>query len=111
MTVKLTFASMALAMVLGLFVCLCRLYAPMPRASAGVGLRRVLPRHSAACCCCLCCTSAWRAYGVKLSAMYTAILGFGLNYAAYEAEIYRSSIQAVPIGQWEAGRALGMSKR
>jgi polar amino acid transport system substrate-binding protein len=49
-------------------------------------------------------------FGVQLSAIYTAIIGFGLNYAAYEAEIYRSAIQSVPIGQWEAGRALGMSE-
>src|SRR5207237_7242212 len=38
-----------------------------------------------------------------------AIVGFGLQYAAYEAEIYRNGIQAVPIGQWEAGASLGMS--
>jgi polar amino acid transport system substrate-binding protein len=47
--------------------------------------------------------------GVNLLAMQTAVLGFGLNYAAYEAEIQRSAILAVPRGQWEAGLALGMS--
>jgi len=39
-----------------------------------------------------------------------AILGLGLNYAAYEAEIYRAALSAVPAGQWEAGAALGMSR-
>jgi polar amino acid transport system substrate-binding protein len=38
-----------------------------------------------------------------------AILGLGLNYAAYEAEIYRAGIQAVPRGQLEAAEALGMT--
>ena len=38
-----------------------------------------------------------------------AILGLGLNYAAYEAEIYRAGLQAVPRGQIEAAEALGMS--
>lgn len=38
-----------------------------------------------------------------------AILGMGLNYAAYEAEIYRAGMQAVPRGQIDAGLALGMS--
>jgi polar amino acid transport system substrate-binding protein len=36
-------------------------------------------------------------------------LAFGLNYAAYEAEIYRAGIAAVPQGQWEAAASLGMS--
>ncbi len=38
-----------------------------------------------------------------------AILGLGLNYAAYEAEVYRGALLAVPRGQAEAARALGMS--
>jgi polar amino acid transport system substrate-binding protein len=37
-----------------------------------------------------------------------AILGLGLNYAAYEAEIYRAGLRAVPRGQLEAAWALGM---
>jgi polar amino acid transport system substrate-binding protein len=40
--------------------------------------------------------------------MQAAVLGFGLNYAAYEAEIYRAGIRAVPVGQWEAAASLGM---
>ena len=38
------------------------------------------------------------------------IIGFTLNYAAYFAEIYRSGIQAVPVGQYEAADTLGYSK-
>ena len=38
------------------------------------------------------------------------ILGFVLNYAAYFAEIYRSGIAAIPVGQYEAARMLGYSK-
>jgi polar amino acid transport system substrate-binding protein len=41
--------------------------------------------------------------------MQAAILGLGLNYAAYEAEVYRAALQAVPLGQSEAARALGLS--
>lgn len=37
-----------------------------------------------------------------------AVLGLGLNEAAYMAEIVRSGIQAVPEGQLEASKALGM---
>jgi polar amino acid transport system substrate-binding protein len=46
-----------------------------------------------------------------LHPLAAAILGLGLNYAAYEAEIYRAGLQAVPRGQIEAGEALGMSGR
>ena len=41
---------------------------------------------------------------------YAAIIGFSLNYAAYFAEIYRSGIEAVPRGQYEAADVLGYSK-
>ncbi|MSP16001.1 MAG: transporter substrate-binding domain-containing protein [Myxococcales bacterium] len=46
---------------------------------------------------------------LKLSALSAAILGLGLNYAAYEAEIYRGALLAVPRGQTEAAHAVGMS--
>lgn len=38
------------------------------------------------------------------------IIGFVLNYAAYFAEIYRSGIEAIPSGQYEAAKVLGYSK-
>ena len=38
------------------------------------------------------------------------IIGFVLNYAAYFAEIYRSGIQSMPVGQYEAAKLLGYSK-
>ena len=41
---------------------------------------------------------------------WAAIVGFSINYAAYFAEIYRSGIQAIPRGQYEAGQVLGMTK-
>lgn len=47
---------------------------------------------------------------VKLPAFVAALLGLGLNYAAYESEIYRSALEAVPKGQLEAARALGFSE-
>jgi polar amino acid transport system substrate-binding protein len=46
---------------------------------------------------------------LRLGPFTAAIVGLGLNYAAYEAEIYRAGIQAVPRGEIEAGHALGMS--
>ena len=48
---------------------------------------------------------------VRLPAFVAALLGLGLNYAAYESEIYRSALEAVPKGQLEAARVLGLSER
>lgn len=47
---------------------------------------------------------------VRLPALLAAIIGLGLNYAAYESEIYRSSLQAIPRMQLEAARTLGLSE-
>lgn len=52
-------------------------------------------------------------FGMTLSSsyrFYAVIIGFSLNYAAYFAEIYRSGIQAVPQGQYEACAVLGYSR-
>jgi polar amino acid transport system substrate-binding protein len=47
---------------------------------------------------------------IRLPAFLAAILGLGLNYAAYESEIYRAALQAIPRSQLEAGRTLGLSE-
>jgi polar amino acid transport system substrate-binding protein len=103
MTVFLSVTSFLVAMVVGLIVATCRLYGPLAVRWLALGyveFFRGIP---------LFFLLFFMYYGLGLPAMWTAILGFGLNYAAFEAEIYRSSILAVPSGQWEAGRALGMS--
>ena len=46
---------------------------------------------------------------VLQNAFLLAVLGLGLNEAAYMAEIVRAGIQAVPEGQSEASKALGMT--
>jgi His/Glu/Gln/Arg/opine family amino acid ABC transporter permease subunit len=48
---------------------------------------------------------------VLLPAFVAALVGLGLNYAAYESEIYRSALEAVPRGQLEAARILGFSEQ
>jgi polar amino acid transport system substrate-binding protein len=47
---------------------------------------------------------------VRLPAFAAAVIGLGLNYAAYESEIYRAALQAVPRQQLEAARTLGLSE-
>lgn len=52
-------------------------------------------------------------FGMSVSAeyrFYAVIIGFSINYAAYFAEIYRSGIESIPKGQYEAAEVLGYSK-
>ncbi|HEX5972010.1 MAG TPA: ABC transporter substrate-binding protein/permease [Gemmatimonadaceae bacterium] len=47
---------------------------------------------------------------VRLPAFAAAVIGLGLNYAAYESEIYRGALQAIARPQLEAARTLGLSE-
>ncbi|MBI2214908.1 MAG: ABC transporter permease subunit [Acidobacteria bacterium] len=47
---------------------------------------------------------------VKLPAFIAALLGLGMNYAAFESEIYRGALEAIPRGQLEAARTLGLTE-
>lgn len=45
-----------------------------------------------------------------MSAFATGVIGLGLHYACYLSEVFRSSIDGLPKGQWEAATALNLSK-
>jgi polar amino acid transport system substrate-binding protein len=45
------------------------------------------------------------------TAIISSIAALALNYAAYESEIYRAGLLAIPVGQMEAALALGLSRR
>ena len=52
-------------------------------------------------------------FGIRITQSYSLIatfIGFGLNYAAYFAEIYRGGIESMPVGQYEAAKILGYGK-
>ena len=53
-------------------------------------------------------------FGIKIKSnnyrLIAAMIGFVINYAAYFAEIYRSGIQSMPVGQYEAAQILGYNK-
>lgn len=57
--------------------------------------------------------SPYYVFGIKISNSWrfsAVILSFVLNYAAYFAEIYRSGIESMPKGQYEAAQVLGYTK-
>ncbi|MFI6087345.1 ectoine/hydroxyectoine ABC transporter permease subunit EhuD [Streptomyces sp. NPDC051218] len=49
-------------------------------------------------------------WGPSMSPLTTGIIGLGLHYSTYTAEVYRAGIDAVPVGQWEASTALSLSR-
>ncbi|MGN0166505.1 MAG: amino acid ABC transporter permease [Acetatifactor sp.] len=53
------------------------------------------------------------AFKIRIGSGYrfvAVILAFSINYAAYFAEIYRSGIESMPVGQYEAAKVLGYGK-
>ena len=50
-------------------------------------------------------------WGFSVSALATGIIGLGLFFSAYAAEIYRAGIEHLPAGQWEAALTLGLPVR
>jgi polar amino acid transport system permease protein len=49
-------------------------------------------------------------WGPSMSPLTTGIIGLGLHYSTYTAEVYRAGINGVPVGQWEAATALSLPK-
>ncbi len=49
--------------------------------------------------------------GIRLSPLTAGVIGLGIHYGTYAAEVYRAGIDNVPSGQWEAARATNLSVR
>jgi len=49
-------------------------------------------------------------FGLTLSPFVAGVIGLGVHYSTYLSEVYRSGIEAVPKGQWEASVALNFGK-
>src|SRR5690606_23775826 len=49
--------------------------------------------------------------GIRLPALLAGVIGLGLHYGTYAAEVYRAGIQNVPRGQWEAAKATNLTGR
>ncbi|KOU08196.1 amino acid ABC transporter permease [Streptomyces sp. NRRL F-5755] len=50
-------------------------------------------------------------WGLTFPPLATGVIGLGLHYSTYTAEVYRAGIDGVPEGQWEAATALSLSRR
>jgi polar amino acid transport system substrate-binding protein len=107
-TLLLSFLSMGIAVVVGLALASARVYGATPLrllATVYVEVVRGTP---------LLLQLFVIYYGlagvVRLPAFLAAVLALALNYAAYEAEIYRGALEAVAPAQLEAARTLGCSE-
>ncbi|CDN58140.1 Ectoine/hydroxyectoine ABC transporter, permease protein EhuD (plasmid) [Neorhizobium galegae bv. officinalis bv. officinalis str. HAMBI 1141] len=49
--------------------------------------------------------------GIRLSPLVAGVIGIGVHYATYTAEVYRAGIENVPRGQWEAAKAANLTTR
>lgn len=110
-TILLTACAFALAVGLGLPLALARVYGPAPvrfLVICHIEFFRGIPVYILLLIVYFGLPEIWSV--LNLPPFVAAVIGLGLNYSAYEAEIYRSALQSVPPGQWEAALSLGMDR-
>ncbi len=107
MTIALGVVSILIGVTVGLVISLIRLYAPKPLqllTIAYIDIMRAMPMLVVL----ILIYYALPFVGISFSAWWSAILGFSIVLAAYSAEVFRSGIESVPRGQFEAAAALGI---
>ena len=107
-TLALSCAAMALAVLLGIGIAAGRIYGGVLVRSALTGYVELV--RGTPVLLQLFVLYYGLSVFVRLPAFAAALLGLGLNYAAYESEIYRGALEAVPRVQLEAARTLGLSE-
>ncbi len=106
-TIQLAAAAMLFGLPGGMLVAILRLYAPAPVRWLAVGfidMFRALPMLILL----IMLYYALPFMGVRLSSFTAAVLALSLVLAAFSAEVFRAGIAAIPHGQVEAARALGL---
>jgi len=108
-TIMLSFFSLIIGTTLGGILSLLRLskFKPLKAvATAYIELIRGTPMMVQIA---LVFFGSYALLGLDMDRFIAALIAVSLNSAAYVAEIIRSGIQSVDIGQWEASRSLGLS--
>jgi polar amino acid transport system substrate-binding protein len=108
-TLGLSTLAMALAVVLGALIASGRVYGPRPVRAALTAWVEVI--RGTPLLLQLFVLYFGLAAVVQLPAFLAALIGLGVNYAAYESEIYRAALEAIPRGQLDAARTLGFTTR
>lgn len=108
-TLQATLAGFLLAALLGLFWAIARM-APLAWLSRGAFWIVEFVRSTPLLIQLYFLYYVLPEYGLTLSPLFIGILALGVHYSCYTAEVYRAGIEAVPRGQWEAARALNLSR-
>ncbi|HEY2761290.1 MAG TPA: ABC transporter substrate-binding protein/permease [Pirellulales bacterium] len=108
MTVLLSVVSFPLAIAIGIAIAVGRLYGPWIVAKP-MGIYVEVLRGTPLMLQLYAIFFLLPKIGLALPALVAGIAGLAINYSAYEAEIYRAGLQAIPRGQMEAALALGMT--
>jgi polar amino acid transport system substrate-binding protein len=108
-TLELSVLSMAIAIGLGLFLAVLRVFGPPALAWPVIGFIEVI-RGTPLLIQLFIIFYGLPSIGIRFSPLWAAVIGLGINYAAYEAENYRAGIQSIPRGQLDAALALGLTR-
>jgi polar amino acid transport system permease protein len=106
-TVLLGMMSIVIGVPLGLVISLVRLYAPRPFQLLAVGYIDIL-RATPVLVVLILIYYALPFLGIRLTSWASAVMAFSIVMAAYSAEVFRSGIESVARGQFEAAAALGL---
>jgi len=112
-TLELTGGAVALGFVVGIFLSLGRIYGPAPvRAvtAAYIGFFRGTPLLAQLLLVYFGLPPYLAMIGIRISPVAAAIIGLGLNSAAYQAEYFRGAVQSIESGQMMAARSMGLSR-
>src|SRR5205085_10442429 len=108
-TLEISALSMAIAIGLGLFMAVLRVFAPPAVSWPVIAFIEVI-RGTPLLIQLFIIFYGLPSIGIRFSPLWAAVIGLGVNYAAYEAENYRAGIQSIPRGQLDAALALGLSR-
>ena len=108
-TLEISAASMAVAISLGLFLAVLRVFAARSFSWLVIGFIEII-RGTPLLIQLFIIFYGLPSLGIRFSPFWAAVVGLGMNYAAYEAENYRAGIQSIPRGQLDAALALGLTR-
>lgn len=106
-TFYLAVVSIVLGTLAGILICIARLYGPKPVRVLAVGfidIFRALPILVVL----IVIYYALPFVRIRLDSFTSATIALSIVLAAFTAEVFRAGIKAIPVGQFEAARALGL---
>jgi polar amino acid transport system permease protein len=112
-TLGLTGGSIVLGFVVGVLLSLGRVYGPAPirwLSGAYIAFFRGTPLLTQLLLVYFGLPPYLAMIGIKISAWAAAVIGLGLNSAAYQAEYFRGAVQSIESGQMMAARSIGLSR-